>query len=177
MTCRFQKCPWYPDLWIRWRIDFFRVKLVFECDFEKCLSLGSLDHGSLACRDLGTIGLPDLGTSTLLHHLLILFLTSFLPPPTSFYLLLNLPSISLYLSDSQNFVTGSSGGRGWKRGGAKSGFSDKGVPVTQPQKDQMTWNFACRGLLCVTIEFWFSQVHATSIKVKPVLASKCDWPL
>ena len=43
--------------------------------------------------------------------------------------------------------------------------------------DQMNWNFACQGLLWVSIEFCSSQVHATTIKAKPVLASKCYWPL
>ena len=64
-----------------------------------------------------------------------------------------------------------------KRGRAKSRFSDKVVPVTQAPMDQMTWNFACRGLLWVSIEFWSSQGHVTSIKAKPVLASKWDWLL
>ena len=35
--------------------------------------------------------------------------------------------------------------------------------------DQMTWDFACRGLLWVSIEFWSSQGHLTSIQVKSVL--------
>ena len=35
----------------------------------------------------------------------------------------------------------------------KVGFSDKGVPVTQPPKNQMTWNFACRGFCVLLLSF------------------------
>ena len=42
------------------------------------------------------------------------------------------------------------------------------VSVTQPQLDQLTWNFACGYIL---------GGHMTSTEAKPVLASKCDWPL
>ena len=47
---------------------FFRVKLVFECEFEISQFLGPLD--------LGTLGPCDSWTSSLLQHLLILPLTS-----------------------------------------------------------------------------------------------------
>ena len=58
----------------RW--TFFRVKLVFECDFEICWSLGPWD--------LGTPGPWESWTSSLLQHLLII-------PLTSSYLILSLP--------------------------------------------------------------------------------------
>ena len=50
----------------RW--TFFRVKLIFECEFEISWSLGPLD--------LGTLGPWDSWTSSLCQHLLILPLTS-----------------------------------------------------------------------------------------------------
>ena len=62
----------------RW--TFFRVKLVFEFEFEISWSLGPLD--------LGTLGPWDSWTSALLQHLLII-------PFTSSYLLLSLPSTLL----------------------------------------------------------------------------------
>ena len=76
---RFQK-------YTRW--TFFRVKLLFECDFKIFWSL-----------NLRTLGLLDFGTSSLLYHLLILPLTFFsssssyffLPPLKLSYLLLNSP--------------------------------------------------------------------------------------
>ena len=61
---------------INTRWTFYRVKLVFECDFEISWSLEPWD--------LGTLGPLDSWTSYLLQHLLIL-------PLTSSYLLLYLP--------------------------------------------------------------------------------------
>ena len=58
----------------RW--TFFRVKLVFECEFKISWSLGPLN--------LGTLGPLDSWTPSLLQHFLIL-------PLTSSYLLLSLP--------------------------------------------------------------------------------------
>ena len=43
----------------RTRLTFFRVKLVFECDFQISWSLGPWDFGSEGCWDLGTIGSWD----------------------------------------------------------------------------------------------------------------------
>ena len=59
-----------------------------------------------------------------------------------------------------------------------SGFLDKGqgVPVTQPLMDQMTWNFACRGLLWVTIDLWSSQGHVTSKEANNIWRSEQVWP-
>ena len=37
--------------------------------------------------------------------------------------------------------------------------------------------FCIQWLLWVTIEFWSSQGHVTSIEAKPFLAYKSDWPL
>ena len=66
----------------RW--TFFRVKLVFECEFEISWSMGPLDLWTLGPLDLETLGPWDSWTSSLLQHLLIL-------PLTSSYLLLSLP--------------------------------------------------------------------------------------
>ena len=41
-----------------------------------------------------------------------------------------------------------------EKGDVKSGFLDKGLPVTHRQISQMTLNFARRGLLWVTIFDW-----------------------
>ena len=41
-----------------------------------------------------------------------------------------------------------------EKGDVKSGFLDKGLPVTQRKIFQMTLNFARRGLLWVTIFDW-----------------------
>ena len=60
----------------RW--TFFRVKLVFECEFEIYWSFGPLD--------LGTLGPWDSWTSSLLQHLLIL-------PLTTSYILISLPPL------------------------------------------------------------------------------------
>ena len=46
---------------VRTRWTFFRVKLVFECEFEISWSLGPWEPGTLGPLDLGTLGL-DLGT-------------------------------------------------------------------------------------------------------------------
>ena len=51
---------------IETRWTFFRVKLIFECDFEISWSLGPLD--------LGTLGPWDSWTSSLLQHLILLLL-------------------------------------------------------------------------------------------------------
>jgi len=64
----------------RW--TFFRVKLVFECEFEISWSLGPLD--------LGTLGPWDSWTSSLLQNLHLLAITSS-------YLLLSLPPTLLLL--------------------------------------------------------------------------------
>ena len=53
----------------------------------------------------------------------------------------------------------------------------RGVSVTQPPMDHLTQNFACEDLLGGTFDFCSSQGHMTSTEAKPVLASKCDWPL
>ena len=58
--------------------------------------------------------------------------------------------------------------------GTKSGFLDRGVPVTQPW---MTWNFACEDQVGGIFDFCSSQGLMTSTKAKPVLASKHDQPL
>ena len=65
----------------RW--TFFRVKLVFECEFEISWSLGPLD--------LGTLGPWDSWTSSLLQHLLKLPLH----PLTSSYFFLLLSSFGM----------------------------------------------------------------------------------
>ena len=41
----------------------------------------------------------------------------------------------------------------FKKEGANTGFLDKGVHVTQPSMDQMTWNFACRGFCVLLLSF------------------------
>ena len=79
----------------RW--TFFRVKLVFEYDFEIYWSFRPWDHGSFGHLDLsilnhGTHGLQDFGTSSLLCHLLILPLAS-----SYLFILLFLTSYTLQL--------------------------------------------------------------------------------
>ena len=64
----------------RW--TFFRVKLVFECDFEISWSLGPWDHGSFGHLDLSTLGPWDSWTIGLWD------LLPPPPPPPSSYLLL-----------------------------------------------------------------------------------------
>ena len=72
---------------VKTRWTFFRVKLVFECEFEISWSLGPWDLGPL---DLGTLGLWDSWTSSLIQHLLIL-------THTYSYLLLSLsPTLLLW---------------------------------------------------------------------------------
>ena len=77
----------------RW--TFFRVKLIFECEFKISWSLGPLGPwdpwdlgtpGTLGPPDLGTLGPWDSLTSSLLQHLLII-------PLTSYHLLLSLPPL------------------------------------------------------------------------------------
>ena len=80
---------WFKSAWktkhiikeTRW--TFFRVKLVFECEFEISWSLGPLD--------LGTLGPWDSWTSSLLQHLLKLPLH----PLTSSYFFLLLSSFGM----------------------------------------------------------------------------------
>ena len=62
-----------------------------------------------------------------------------------------------------------------EKGAAKSRFLDSGVAVTPPPMDQMTSNFTCEDLLGCTFDF--CQGCVSSTKCKPVLASKCNWPL
>ena len=78
-----QRSP-YGQLKFRTRWTFFRVKLVFECEFEISWSLGPSDLGTPEPWNPWTLGLLDL-LSSLLQHLLIL-------PLTSSYLLFNLLS-------------------------------------------------------------------------------------
>ena len=73
-----KRCSAHAILEIKTRWTFFRVKLVFEFEFEISWSLGPLD--------LGSSGPWDSWTFSLLQHLLIL-------PHTSYYLLLSLPLV------------------------------------------------------------------------------------
>ena len=66
------------------RLTFFRVKLVFECEFKISCFLELWDLGTLGPLGLGTLGPWDSWTSSLFQYLLIL-------PLTSSYLLLSHP--------------------------------------------------------------------------------------
>ena len=76
----------------RW--TFFRVKLVFEFEFEISLSLGPLDLWTQRPWDSWTIGLWDLFPP--IPPLLISSSYNILPLFISFFLLLLLPSTSFY---------------------------------------------------------------------------------
>ena len=68
---------------VKQRLTFFRVKLVFECDFEILWSLGSWDPGTVGPWDSWILGLWDLFPTP--------------PPPQSFsYILLPPPISSSY---------------------------------------------------------------------------------
>ena len=56
------------------------------------------------------------------------------------------------------------------KGGAKSGFSDMRVSVTQLPMYQKTWTFACRGLLWVSIENNAKDEYPDKIVITLVLS-------
>ena len=70
------------ELKVKTRWTFFRVRLVFECDFEITWSLGSWDLGTLRLKTL--VPLPSSTTSSyFLLHPPISSSYFFLPPPIS----------------------------------------------------------------------------------------------
>ena len=71
----------------RTRWTFFRVKLIFEYDFEISWFFGPWHHGSLGHWDIGTLGHWDLGAIGPQNFQTSYFLQS--PPHTFSYLLLS----------------------------------------------------------------------------------------
>ena len=101
----------------RW--TFFRVKLVFEYDFEISWSFGLWDHGTFRPMDLWILGLLNFGLLDLFpipphpHTFSYLLISSsyyFLPPPTLSYHLLSLPASSWFGMDLYGLVWFGMGG-------------------------------------------------------------------
>ena len=62
------------------------------------------------------------------------------------------------------------------KGGSQVRILGQGGTIKWPPIDEITWNFACRGLLRVHIEFWSSWGHTASMEVKPIcLTSGIFW--
>ena len=63
-----------------------------------------------------------------------------------------------------------------EKGESKVPIFGQGGAIKRPPMDEMTWNFACRGLLRVYIDFWSSWGHTASIEAKPIyLTSGTFW--